>query len=211
MHQYALIYIISLVTNVIAGGVGALFLFFTAYDNIVARAFARIPIGLVWWSLSIFLAILAPTAELSLLAFQISMFGFFFVGLFFFDFGTHFVESCAPVSYAPQRRRAYAIAAIFSLFLLSDIFLKTDFVLANVSPKLWFPYWPDRGIFFEVFLFIFILSFHMIYVYLFRIRKQVSALVKKQIDFIFWTTLIPVIGGTTQFLMWYGVPLIPLL
>lgn len=97
---------------------------------------------------------------------------------------------------------------IFSIFLLFDLF--TPYYIKEIKPLFGFPFWPIAGIAFHPFIVIWVGFVVYASFLLFQLRKNSSGLLKLQANYIFWGMVIGFIGGSTNYLMWYQIPLPPL-
>ncbi|MDP2705096.1 MAG: hypothetical protein U1D31_01455, partial [Patescibacteria group bacterium] len=212
MDPIVFIYLVSLSLNVVTSGISGLFLFFSAWHNRAARSLAYCDFGWMFWSGSHFVAIVAPTEAVSVLAWQIGFFGLLAGCVFFADFAARLVEEHNKVSYRVFQRVIYTFTLTIAGILLSDLLFETNIILSSsVSPRLWFDQWLVPGRFLTAFIGFFLFCFSLAYVYFFLGYKQSKEKVFQQtILLLFWTTIVPAIGGSTQYLIWYDVPLLPL-
>lgn len=99
---------------------------------------------------------------------------------------------------------AFIINTIFILMLFSPSFVR------GVERRLFFPYWPIPGILFTPFL----VAFYGVSVYtfilLYKIYKRSFGIRRNQLKYIFLGTFIGAIGGSTNYFLWYNIPIPPL-
>ena len=210
-----LIYNISLVTNVVCDGLAGVFLLFTAYWKVrSARMFANLSFALVWWSLLFFIALTVPSLSVSTVNFliQISYVGLVFTAVSFLDLCLSFVEEHSSFRYRWARRIGYFFAFAFAVLFIQGAFIETGgLVLKGAAVRLWFPIWNAPGLLFPAYLVYFLGCFNVGFYYLIRLWfKTTDVALKKQITLIFWMTVIPAIGGSTQYLISYGIPVLPI-
>lgn len=98
----------------------------------------------------------------------------------------------------------YILTGVFLLFSFSSLFLK------NIEPKLYFPFWPNPGYLYTIYLifsyFLFIsYGFYLLY----KTLKVSSDEQKNQIRYIIAGIIFGFIGGATNFFLWYDIPVIP--
>ncbi|MCK5059608.1 MAG: hypothetical protein KAR00_00450 [Candidatus Pacebacteria bacterium] len=208
-----LIYYVSLVTNVVCDGLAGIFLFFTAYRKArSARMFANMSFALVFWSLTFFIALTVPTVPISAVntLIQISYIGLAFAAVFFLDFCLSFVEERSIARYRWPRRIGYFLALTFSFLFILGAFTEVRLVLAGTESSLWFPLWGKAGPLYGVYLIYFLGLFSAGFYYLLSLWfKTTDTALKKQISLIFWMTVIPALGGSTQYLIVYKIPVFP--
>jgi signal transduction histidine kinase len=98
-------------------------------------------------------------------------------------------------------------------YLLSFIFLLADttpLFVKDVSPKLVFPFWPNPGILFHPFLVIFFV--YVVYSVLLLIKafKKAEGILRQQIKYILTGTILSFLGGSTNYFLWYDIPILPI-
>ncbi len=100
-------------------------------------------------------------------------------------------------------RASYAAAIVFSVINLTPYFIK------GVSAKMFFKYWPDPGVLFNVFLpiWIFIVVFGIIVAV--RTYRSSSGIKKTRSRYVLVAILIGWAGGITNYPLWYGIHVPP--
>ena len=102
---------------------------------------------------------------------------------------------------------------LFFWYMISFVFLFLNFtplLVKDVSPRLFFPYWPSAGVMFTPFLIQFLGLPIFAHVLMYRSYKRLSGLKRNQIKYIVLGTAIGFIGGSTNYPLWYGVPIPPI-
>ncbi len=97
-------------------------------------------------------------------------------------------------------------------FVLSTIFLVfsfSDLYVSRVEPKLFFPYWPVPGNLFHYMLTQFALNTIYAHVILWNAMKRSFGTKRKQLSYVFYGTLIGFIGGSTNYFLWFNLPIAP--
>jgi signal transduction histidine kinase len=95
---------------------------------------------------------------------------------------------------------------ILSLSLIFSIFY-TNLVIKGVTTKLMFPFWPIPGslyIYYVLFLYLGLISLSCWILYTTK-RKTNNLVLKSQINYIFWGSVIGFGGGLTNFFLWYDI------
>lgn len=98
----------------------------------------------------------------------------------------------------------YLITFIFVPFSFSPYFIK------NIQPIFIFPYWPQAGFLYTIYLFVCYVGFFSYAFYqMIKIYKKSfnDAVKQKQIQYLFGGLFIGVIGGATNFPLMYSIPL----
>jgi PAS domain S-box-containing protein len=104
---------------------------------------------------------------------------------------------------------------LFFSYLFSLVFIIANFTplfVRDVVPRLSFEFWPTPGILFHPYLFVYFfgLAVYSHYLMIHAIRTQPSGILRNQIKYVFWGTLISYLGGSTNFFLWYNIPVLPL-
>ncbi|MEK7624132.1 MAG: HAMP domain-containing sensor histidine kinase [Patescibacteria group bacterium] len=205
------IYNLSILFNVVTGGVTALFLIFTAYrENLVARALTHLAIADVGWALTHFLAQVVQNPAQSLLFNKWSVFFTIFLPFYSLAFSIRSIESLTGKFHKYWYRVSQFLQCFFLIIITSDIFAKTGLLVnENNYPRSWDSLWPGRGtlfVFFPVFfLGCFLASFLLLRKAL--SNKDVSLEARQQIKIVNWSLYISSLGGSTFWLLWYEVPI----
>jgi len=95
---------------------------------------------------------------------------------------------------------------LFSFFFISNF---TPLFVKNVEPKLNFLFWPNPGILYHPFLLAWLFcAFYSVY-FLIRKISKTEGLTRSQLKFILFGTIIGYLGGITNYLLWYDIPIPP--
>ncbi|GEM_PF-623991 len=97
----------------------------------------------------------------------------------------------------------YLISGLFALLMPSKLFVK------DIIPLFGFPYWPEPGILFHPFFLWFGLCVIFAHYLLIKAFFAERGIKKEQIKYVFFGTLIGFIGGSTNYFMWYKIPIPP--
>lgn len=106
-----------------------------------------------------------------------------------------------------EHRREVQIGYALSLPFVPLSF--TDLIATGVKPKLMFPFWPEPGVLYPLYLAVFfyflLRSWHVLYS---EFRRS-SFLRRNQMRYVLAYTIVGFIGGATNFLLWYDIPIPP--
>jgi len=100
----------------------------------------------------------------------------------------------------------YLLTTIFTLFSFSPYYIK------DVQQIFFFPFWPQAGSLYTIYLFVAYIGFfgYAFYQMLKAYKRSSTDTIKqKQIQYLFAGSLVGVIGGATNFPLMYGIPLMP--
>ena len=155
------------------------------------------------WSICYWLWLSSHTAESAL--FWIRMLSFWSVLIP----PTYFHWLCSLLEKIKQKKgiiiASYLVSFIFLLFSFSPLFIK------SVGKKLFFPFWPDPGLIYGFYV---ILSYVGLFIYsiffLIKIYKKTSdKILKGQIKYVLFGSILGLGGGATNFFLWYNIPIPP--
>ena len=206
-----LIYNLSILFNVITGGVTALFLIFTAYRaSPVARALTHLAIVDVGWALTHFLAQIVQNPAQSLLLNKWSVFFTIFIPFYSLAFSIRSIESLTGKFHQYWYRAGQFIQYFLLILITSDIVANTGLLVNERNyPRSWNSLWPGRGLLFDLFPVFFLGCFFVSFLLLHKAisGKGVSAEARQQIKIVNWSLYISSLGGSTFWLLWYEVPI----
>ncbi len=197
MSFYALSALINFITSAVLGVL-------VIIKNRSAKnvAFFLFCAAVAFWSFFYLVWQLATDAESALLWSRVLMAGAIFIPAAYL----HFVYALIGLL---QKRRMDIILTygVFGLFLLADF---TPKFVSHVEPQAGFPYWPIAGPLYSLFLVIWF--FYVIYstILLFEKYRRTSGLLRLQIKYVIFGMLVGFIGGSTNYFLWYRVPVLPI-
>src|SRR3972149_5375611 len=97
----------------------------------------------------------------------------------------------------------------FSLFAFAVALWSSSYFFCNVIPISDFRFWPTPGLFFHPFLIVwFVYVIYATYL-LYAAQNKETGLKKIQTRYILLGMIIGFIGGSTNYLLWYGIPIAP--
>lgn len=98
---------------------------------------------------------------------------------------------------------SYLLATVFSILTV------TPLMVSHVEPIDFVKFWPKPGEIYFLFL-IFFISFSLYGAYLsYRALSYVSSQKKSQITYMLLGIFLSIIGGSTNYFLWYGIPIRP--
>ena len=199
-----LFFTISAVINVITSISLAIFVYFQNPEKKLNRYFSLFAISVAFWSMGYFAWQTARDAETALIWLRVLMLGAIFIPIFYF----HFVVTLLKLS---QKMRALLVGGyVFALIFIPLTFF-TDSVISGVTSRLWFPFWPQPGILFHIFLLgFFAYTAYSWYLLIRAIQSTTDHNRKTQILYVFWGTLIGFLGGSTNYFLWYDISIPPI-
>ncbi|MDO8436038.1 MAG: ATP-binding protein [bacterium] len=129
------------------------------------------------------------------------MVGAIFIPICYF----YFVISFLNIVNEKRKILVFGILLSFIFFLLNF----TSLFVVRVVPKLNFSYWPEPGIAFHPFLAMFFTYAIYSWYLLIRAYYKSTGIRREQIKYVFIGTLIGFLGGSTNYFLWYDIPILP--
>ena len=170
--------------------------------NPVHVTFGFTCLSLAIWSYSYFFWQIATTEKLAVFWCRALMAGAIFIPAFYLH------HICILLNIQSEKKRVLIFTYIFSFVAL--LFDATPFFVKGVSQKLWFKYWPDAGLAYGPFLFVwFCLLWYCIYVLIVPIRNSIGER-RNQLLYLFFATVFGWVGGATNFPLWFDIKLPPI-
>lgn len=159
--------------------------------------------ALAVWGFSYWRWLLATEHDAALLWVRLLAVGSVFIPAFFLDWISNLLQQ--------KRKAKFFVSLAYIAAVAVAAFANTEYIITGLEQKLSFPFWPNPGLFYTVYIFflyvgIVLYSFYMLY------RQYVSEkqLQKRgQILYILWGSALGFGGGFTNFLLWYGIPIPP--
>lgn len=167
-------------------------------------AFSVFSFSVTFWSAGYYMWQVSNNATAALFWLKFLTIGSILIPVFYLHFTTIFLESAMHKSGKVVLFVSYFLAAFFVSISQTDLMIK------GVSQKLIFKYWPNPGVAYGFFLILFIsCTAYSIYLY-FNHLNRVTGAKREQIKFLLIGTGLAFFGGSTNFLLWYDIPVLPI-
>jgi len=197
MKIYALIAII----NAIFASILGLYVYFKNRKRLVNKIFGFFCLSISIWSYGYFFWQLSLEKSLALFWCRVLMGGAIFIPITYLHFIVTLVDK--------NKEKRKEIILGYLIFIFFFFFNFTSFFVKNVSPKLNFPFWPNPGVVFHPFLLLWIAyAFYTVY-FLARQLSISSGILQMQLKYILLGTTVGIIGGITNYFLWYDIPIPP--
>ncbi len=198
MNFYTLSAIINALTSLILG-----IIILRKKKSNINISFILFCFSVTFWSIAYFLWQVSDNSESALLWCKILTVGSIFIPLFYFRFTIFYLNAYEKI----YNRILLYIGYLSALFLA--LISPTSLLVKDMSAKLVFRFWPDAGSFYWLFLLMFF-GFVVYSVSLFiGSYGDASEIKKQQIKFLLFGTGLGFLGGSTNFLLWYNIPILP--
>ena len=163
--------------------------------------FSLFAAGVSIWSIFYIFWQTATNKDSALLFTRLFMLAAVFIPFFYFHFVVLFTE--AKYFHKVLAWIGYIFAAFFAALSFSPLFIR------SVDQRLSFAFWPDPGVLFLPFLAIWLFYVAYAFTLLLRAYKRSHSHRKQQIRFIIVGMFVGYLGGITNYLLWYHIPVQP--
>ncbi len=164
-----------------------------------SRTFAWMTVTVAAWSGLYFCWQLAPDAATALMFCRWFSAPAIVIPVCYFHFSTRLIGE----KHDREVLAGYGLAAVFMVLSF------TPWVVRGVGPRMMFPFWPQPGPVYPLYLAQFFYFFLRSWLLLQGAYRRASFLRRNQLRYVLWHTVIGFIGGATNYLLWYGVPVPP--
>ncbi|MCW9054449.1 MAG: ATP-binding protein [Candidatus Pacebacteria bacterium] len=192
---------ISALINFIVSLGSGVFILRKNRDSKVYRSFALFCLSVAIWSGFYFLWQVSTDASSALFFSRALMAAAIWIPLLYFIFTLRFLDQ-----YEKWKRFVYVGIAVFSVFFVANF---TQYFVEGVAPALSFKFWPTPGILFLPFLVLWFAYLAGSTLLLFREFMDSTGLRREQASIILVGITSGFVAGTTNYLMWYGIPIPP--
>jgi len=156
-----------------------------------------------YWALNYACWLSSPSEGLAIFFIRNAMVGAIFIPSSFTHFGVELLgKSVFRMKIITWN---YGLSVLFLLFSFSPIYI------SGVEQRFIFPYWPVPNILFHFMLAHFLLNIVYAHYILWKGMREAQGTRKAQIKYVFMGTLIGFIGGSTNYFVWYRIPIYPYL
>ncbi|MEA2113386.1 MAG: ATP-binding protein [Patescibacteria group bacterium] len=199
MIFYAIVALVNAITSTILG----LFVYLKNRKSKINQAFGLFCLSASIWSYSYYFWQIADSASGALFWSRSLMMGAIFINIFYFHFVLRLFNK------VQERKKSLIFGyLIFFFFFLANF---TSLFVKGVRPKLGFDFWPDPGILYHPFLFFwFFYAIYVIYLLSKEYRLTIAGIKRNQIRYILIGTIVGYVGGITNYLLWYDIPIAPI-
>ena len=197
MNIFAIFAFINFLTSSALG----VFVFFKNKKRHVNVSFSIFTLSIAVWSFGYFIWQISNTATGALFWSRFLMAGAIFTSLTYLHF------TLVLVNAYEKRKTFIRLSYILSiLFLLADL---TPNFVNHVEPILGFKFWPMPGPLFPLFLVFWLFYAVTAIVVMANYFVHSKGVLKSQLRYILYATVIGYIGSVTNFLLWYKIPVLP--
>lgn len=175
--------------------------FFKDRRNPLNATFALLSLAIGVWAGAYFFWQIAPTEFVALMWCRVLSVGAIAIAVAYY----HFVRRLVGLKAGWLTWIGYILVAGFS------ILATTDLLVVGVRPKMMFPFWPEPGRLYPAYLVTFFLYNVLTWVRLVHTYRQATTSRERtQLRWVLGSTFAGIIGGATNFFLWYDIPIPPL-
>lgn len=194
-------YAFSALVNFISGLLAGIFVYFYNRKSRINRSFALFSFLIAAWSFGYFFWQISNTSDSALFWSRALMVGAVFAA-------PAYLSLALALTDLYERKKIILIASylIFSVFFFLNF---TPLFVNHVEPIAGFPFWPMPGPAYHFFLALFFgYFFYSTYLLIqkYRISKGV---IREQIKFVLIGISVVILGGSTNYFLWYKIPIPP--
>jgi signal transduction histidine kinase len=189
--------------NTVASTVVGVYIIFAGRKAKYSRDIFRFCFAVALWSGGYFLWQISDNAVDALFWSRVLMAGAILTALFYFHLVINFLQ---------YRKKLFYKTILIAFYVISGVWLLLDctsFFVSGIEPRLMFEFWPTPGPFYLPFLVTF--TFEFLYATWLLIRGYRISSGNRKMQFRLLTIggLIGFVGGSTNYLLWYNIPIAP--
>jgi len=198
MNLYALSGLLNLVTSTLVG----IYVFTRDRHDPRYRTYGAFCLSLAVWSLGYYFWQVSETANEALFWVKVFMAGAIFIPV------TNFHHVTKLLAQPPAEKNWIKFGYFFCIVALCLDLFTTTFV-KDVTAKLFFPFWPDPGPAFHVYIVVFGYCLTRWTYLLVRESQRATGIRQNQFRYLLFALSLGYSGGITNFLLWYDIPVPP--
>ncbi|MDD5593231.1 MAG: ATP-binding protein [Candidatus Margulisbacteria bacterium] len=192
--------------SALVNGLASLLLGFYALvkgsQNALNKNYAFFAFSVFFWSFGYFFWQIATDAAGALFWCRVFMAGAILIPVAYFNFSLWLTDK-----YHENRLQSYFSYFLGGAFLLLNF---TPLIVEGITKKLYFEFWPTPGAAYPLFLLMFFFyALYSLYI-MYTVFRTASGHLRAQIMYVFLGTAIGYAGGSTNFLLWYDIPVPPI-
>ncbi|MFH1684225.1 MAG: histidine kinase N-terminal 7TM domain-containing protein, partial [Candidatus Margulisiibacteriota bacterium] len=197
MNYFAFSALVNGLTSVLLG----IYVLKRGFKSPLNKSYSFFAFSVFFWSLGYFFWQLSSTAANALFWSRVLMAGAILTPVAYFNFSLWLTNKYNDKKW--ESNISFLVCAIF----LGLSF--TPMIVKEVSKKLFFTFWPNPGLMYLPFLLMFFFyAIYSLYI-MYTVYRRASGHLKAQIMYVFIGTAIGFAGGSTNYFLWYDVPIPP--
>ncbi len=194
---------ISGLINAIASTLLAIYIFFSNRHEKLGKYMIFLCLMFAAWAYPYVLWLISDTYITALFWAKVLMYGAIMVPTAYF----HLVVIFLKLDSSPFHRRFLIFFYSLSLLWISLVF--SPYFVATVQPQLYFKFWPMAGPLYAPFLLNFFVEIAYASILLFKKFRSSTGIIRVQSGLLLIGIFIAVVGGSTNYFLWYGIQVAP--
>jgi signal transduction histidine kinase len=199
MNYFAFSALVNGITSILLG----IFVLVKGIKSSLNRGYAFFAFSVFFWSFGYFFWQLSKNPGDALFWSRFFMAGAILIPVGYFNFSLQLTNK-----YPGKKTESFLSYIICLIFLGMN---STPIIVSGISKKLYFEFWPNPGSLYPAFLLMFFYYVAYSLYLMFKSYKFASGRLKEQIKYVFLGTGIGFICGSTNYLLWYNIPVPPVL
>jgi len=195
-----ILYALSAFVNGLLGTVFGIFVFFRKPKSRISQTFALLTLSVAIWSFSYWQWQLSLEYSRALFWAYLLTVGSSFIPITYL----HWVLA---VLHKKKKNKILLFGYILSFFI--SIFSFTSLMIKDVKPIMDFPWWPEAGILYTIYILLYVCTAGYATFELLSSYKKGSGTLKLQLKYVILGSVVGFIGGLTNFPLWYGIKIPP--
>jgi len=195
-------YTISAFINALTSFILGCFIYSKDRKSKINQSFALFCFSVFFWSFGYYFWQLSRDETNALFWSRFLMGGAIFIPIFYLHFVLYFLNI-----YEQKKRILLFGYFIFIIFFFLNF---TSYFVQEVAPEPFFPFWPKPGITFHYFLIFWLFYVGYSTYLLIKGYKESKGIKRLQISYILFGMTIGFLGGSINYLPWYGISIPPL-
>ncbi|MBU2257644.1 MAG: hypothetical protein KJ926_00820, partial [Candidatus Omnitrophica bacterium] len=178
------------------------FVYFKNRSAEVNKSYSLLSLGLAVWSFSYFFWQISNDRQSAMFWVRLLTVGSILIPSFYLNF------ILSLLKLGDKRKKIFITAFLSSLIFIPFCF--NNLLIRDLKPKLGFKFWPDAGTLYLPFLvFFFLCVIYSCYLIIKRFKK-LSSVGQNQIKYVFIASVAGFLGGSTNYPLWYNIPIPPI-
>lgn len=198
VQYYAITGLLNLFTSIVLG----VFIVWNSVHLKTNRIYAYFCFSISFWSIFYYLFLSSNIKPLAEYYLRTCMFGVVFMPSLFIHFTISFLNIDKSRFFLPIN---YTLSVLFALSVYTNLYA------LNSEKYLVFDYWLRPGVIFHLFIIHFTSIFFYAFYLLWNRLKSATGLFRSQLIYVYWGIIIGLLSGSTNYFVWYRIPIPPFL
>jgi len=178
-----------------------IFVFLRDRKNLTYKTYFYFALSVGVWSFGYYFWPLAKDKLSALNSFRLLHYGAVFIPIFYYHFILTWTDQI--------KRRKPSLIIGYILAITIALFIPTKLYIQDMVPKFIFKFWAVPGVLYHFYL-VYFFFYVVVAIYLiFKEMKRSQGIRKSQCKYVLWASIIGYLGGSTNYPLWYNIPIYP--